>query len=355
MELEAESNLLKDQYFATFVFFQYRKIMRLLGGELFEKNSHPIIIVAIVIMWIFQFLISNAYMSDGNIVIELHNTVWRDNDVQWRVLTVVKAGLGIQSMLLIIFACYWQIRRICEIFFVVLFFSTILVIIVSDSSKYSHSDDLIVLYITSSLLTAISLHYLFNYYLAPLIILWRYGHIANYKFELINLQVEPDNNNDTTSTNKNNIYLSKDLKRKNPEFKDLIAAFPYTATIIMTIFVFLYWPYLPLILLIFILSLIGNGIGLFEWEYLSISIFYELEHSYWIFEKLNHDYSENKNDNNDNNINSKDDYYSSSSSSKYNNVGDQIAFYPYVSKYSLKQLFRKKWATKSSYFQYIGK
>ena len=324
-----EISQLKEKYFPTFVFFEYRKIIRRLGGELFEKGTHPIIVGGVILLWIFEFVITNIYLDGQTLVFSFYSAPTGVSGS--KVIAWLQSAIITQTLLLIIIATYWQIRRICEVFLIILFVTTIADVALKGSTQDFHPyGNPIILYVSASFLTCVTLYYVFNYYFAPLIILWRYGHIVNYKFESDDSD-EPDEPADGLNPES---MAQKQSRVMDPHVKDLVIEFPYLSTIFMTLFIFFFFPYWPAIVGFIGFSLLASAVlSVPEWEFLNISIFYRLEQDYWIFEKLN------------------DDTTNQSS----HNIGDKIAYYPHQSWYSLRRLFEKpSRKKKSSYFQYKG-
>ena len=120
-----ESNRLKEKYFPTFAFFEYRKIIRRLGGEMFEKATNPLIIVAIVFLWLAVFLISNVSF-DGSKLVFIFFEYPSNPSIESKFVAWIYSATVLQNGLLVLIAVYWQIRSICEIFLFILFITFVI-------------------------------------------------------------------------------------------------------------------------------------------------------------------------------------------------------------------------------------
>ena len=323
---------LKDRYFTSFAFFEYRKIMRILGGEIFEKGTNPLVVGFLELSWLLA--LSPSFLLEGNAA-QLCFTFYFFDQRNSPVLIWLVSFLAFQSLLLLIFAISWQFHHICEIFVVV----TVIDVIVSFCVLYLTTNISvnapIVDYTFTSIYACVVLHYLFNYYFAPYIIMWKYGHIVKYEGRAIdstvfnNIEINPVS--ESTIGTQKSIYL-KPIKIDSNLKKDFIQ-FPYYPTIKMLVFVFLMSNFIPIFVGFFILSLLGNLLGLYEWEFLSDKLFYRLEESYWVFEKLN-------------------DVRLPKNKSVMHNDYEQVAYYPKVPWYSMKRLLYGK--GKFTFFEYCG-
>ena len=128
--LEMSSTQLKSKYYTTFAFFEYRKVLRLLGGEVFETGTHPFITTLVILLWFINFLCSSVRVQNNQLVFTFYEYPTSFGIIN----TAVGFSSNIiftQSLVLLIIATSWQIRNIVHIFAIVLAISTVFVIVVA--------------------------------------------------------------------------------------------------------------------------------------------------------------------------------------------------------------------------------
>jgi hypothetical protein len=151
----------------------------LLGGEVYEKNTHPFLTTIVILLWFANFLISSIQIEKNQLVFTFY---------EYPNIGLLNTAVGFtnnviftQSLVLLVICTSWQIRNIVEIFAVVLFISTILSILavsVRDTRPYGTP---IVSYVCTFVLCCVTLQYLFVYYFAPSIIIWNFDDVIMNK------------------------------------------------------------------------------------------------------------------------------------------------------------------------------
>ena len=330
-------SILKNKYFTTFAYFEYRKIIRLLGGEVFEKNTHPFVTTLVILLWFINFLISSIQVQGNKLVFTFYEYPSGAG--------IVNTALGFtaniiftQSLILLVIATSWQIRNIVYIFAIVLSISTIfsiLVALVRDAHPFGLP---LVAYICTFVLCCVTLQYLYYYYFMPSIIVWNFydtivinqpirtsistieslnetkdtttampsssqNEIPQHSTMQVSknpillpnsitpsppssaVAVNNNHHNNDTSTENPSIYCCQ--YKHNTQLSKSFFSFPYIPVIAMILFLLVMISFWIPLIIVFILSIILNMIGLTCFEFLPTDMFFRLHPNYWVFQQSN--------------------------------------------------------------------
>lgn len=283
LDLQSYMNdiVIKSKYYSTFAYFEYRKIIRQLGGEVFEKNAHPFTTFLVTFLWFINFLISSVQYDaeTKSLIFSFYNYPDESERNEFRktqliTTSFISSVLFTQSLILVIIATSWQIRNIVEVFAVILFISTafeIIVALVRDTHPYGVPA---VAYLVTMILAGVTLDYLWYYYFVPSIIKWQWSadilnssytpskkplstlsslfpssssstSMAVHKSEEVDTVPKVVNKQATTTTASMQAVVQAEYKK----FKKSFFSFPYVCIFSMTLYLLLiitYW--LPLII-----------------------------------------------------------------------------------------------------------
>ena len=164
----------------TFLHMQYRKTIRLTGGEIFEKAVRPLMSGCLIFIWIINVLLYSVSYDSTDHTLTIRFKDWDDlyqYQSSFALVTVIGWGLSVLSLLFIIIAMYWQYRNL-----ILYFFMTELVVLITsiilrnvNLSGLDITYALAVLFlIVTTIQALILLEYLWLYMTVPAFIKWNW-------------------------------------------------------------------------------------------------------------------------------------------------------------------------------------
>jgi hypothetical protein len=281
-EILSENDIVK-RFGRTFFFMQYRKIIRMTGGELFEKGQHPLLTSLVIILWIVNVALYSINLEGSTLIIQFNSWISLSGSIQG-IIPIVGAWYFIISMALLIISTIWQYRYLVQYFTIILLLQTICSLILKYDtylSTYERNFALAMLSIVCCFIEAlIILEYLWLYVLVPAIVKWRWRSLyTDVRFN--------SSTNESKQEEKAELEFEPSaVSNKFIIYKSLIS-FPYLTITKMILFLILIIP-----LIIPVAIYIGFGIltqtiaylfGFEFFHFVSFTVLLQLQPGYWKF------------------------------------------------------------------------
>jgi len=235
----------EDRFFPTFQHFEYRKIIRLSGGEIYERGSRPLLTAFVALLWIFIFVVSSMRITKGALTFQFYD--YEDSQsAEQKTYSLFTSVSFLISLIVLVVGLKWQIRNIIPLFAAVLVATAVASVIVKSVTPSPEAALAVVTYLCTLLLAMILLHYLWLYYFIPSIVKTRW------------------------------VWMQQDAS---------LASFPYATVLYMCLYFLIILPLWVPIAAITLVALLFHCLGCPSGELLSLASPMRLNFNYWDFEE----------------------------------------------------------------------